>query len=153
MHPNIPAPFNSGRSRNWLRLARTVFAMTALLLHGNTATHASEKTVAPYRLQVRPSICVSYDSTQPCTMTMEVTWKGETAADVCLRGAMLTPMLRCWKNAREGNIALDYSNMSDRVYQLVEEATQGVLAQAQVKVINRDLRSSRKRRRHVWSIL
>ncbi len=152
MLPNIHTPVYR---RLWLPRVRLflAIAVAVVLLPASKLSLAGENSLVPYRLQVRPSICVSYDSTQPCTMTMEVTWNGEAAADVCLRDAMLTPVLRCWKNAREGNMALDYSNMSDMLYQLVEEATQSVLAETRVKVINRDLRSSRKRRRHVWSIL
>ena len=86
-------------------------------------------------------------------MAMEVSWEGEGMTNVCLRDEMLTPVLHCWKNASEGTIAVDYANTTDVMYQLIEEASQGVLAEAEVKVINRDLRSSRKRRRHVWSIL
>jgi hypothetical protein len=114
----------------------------------------ADQPVAPrYHLHVQPSICVSYDSTQPCTMAMEVSWEGDGMTDVCLRDAELTPVLYCWENASEGTIAVDYANTTDVTYQLIEETTQGVLAEAEVKVIQRDLRSSRKRRRHVWSIL
>jgi len=73
--------------------------------------------------------------------------------NVCLRDEMLAPVLYCWENASEGTVEVDYANTTDVLYQLIEETTQGVLAEAEVKVINRDLRSSRKRRRHVWSIL
>jgi hypothetical protein len=155
MLPNIHLFIASGRNRSWLRDMH-YFALSVVagfLLFAIDASLASEKAALPYRLRVRPSICVSYDSAQPCTMAMEVTWEGEVQADVCLRDPMTTPMLFCWKNAREGRVALDYANTTDMVYQLVEERSQGVLAETEVKVINRDLRSSRKRRRHVWSIL
>ena len=155
MYPNNHLGFAPRCKRSWLDGARfiAITALAAFPLCWMNASLASEKTASSYRLRVRPSICVSYDSTQPCTMAMEVSWEGEDAADICLRDAVVAPMLFCWKNAREGSIALDYANTTDMVYQLVEEVSQGVLAEAEVKVINRDLRSSRKRRRHVWSIL
>jgi hypothetical protein len=155
MFSNIHLFFASGDNRSWLHRMRYfgISALAASLLFASNGSIASEKSASPYRLRVRPSICVSYDSTQPCTMAMEVTWEGDIPADVCLRDPLITPMLFCWKNAREGSINLDYANTTDMVYQLVEEISQGVLAETQVKVINRDLRSSRKRRRHVWSIL
>lgn len=114
---------------------------------------ASESSAPEYTLLVRPSICVSYDSEAPCTMSMQVSWEGEAPADVCLRDALATPMLHCWQDTDRGSVAIDYANTVDVRYQLVEETSQGVLAEAEVKVINRDLRDSRKRRRHVWSIL
>lgn len=86
-------------------------------------------------------------------MSMQVSWEGAAAADVCLRDAVLAPMLHCWENSNRGSVAIAYANTIDVRYQLVEETSLGVLAEAEVKVINRDLRDSRKRRRHVWSIL
>jgi hypothetical protein len=114
---------------------------------------ASESDAPEFRLFVRPSICVSYDSEEPCTMSMEVRWEGEAPADVCLRDAEAPPMLHCWQDSARGRVEIDYANTIDVRYQLVEEGSLGVLAEAEVKVINRDLRDSRKRRRHVWSIL
>jgi hypothetical protein len=144
------------RGRNYsLPIGALVFALIAvmLLLFPLKASLAGETSAPRYRLHVRPSICVSYDSAEPCTMAMEVSWEGEGMTNVCLRDEMLTPVLYCWKNASAGTIAVDYANTTDVMYQLIEETTLGVLAEAEVKVINRDLRSSRKRRRHVWSIL
>jgi hypothetical protein len=131
------------------------FAPTALaaLLFIVPAGQASEDVAPEYKLSVRPSICVSYDSAVPCTMSMQVSWEGDALADVCLRDALASPMLHCWEDSSRGSVAIDYSNTIDVRYQLVEETSLGVLAEAEVKVINRDLRDSRKRRRHVWSIL
>lgn len=86
-------------------------------------------------------------------MSMQVSWEGTAPADICLRDAINTPMLHCWENSNRGSVAIDYANTIDVRYQLVEETSLGVLAEAEIKVINRDLRDSRKRRRHVWSIL
>lgn len=127
--------------------------LAGLMLFGLPKGLASETAPPAFRLMVRPSICVSYDSEQPCRMSMQVSWEGESIADVCLRDAMEEPMLYCWQNSREGTATIDYANTGDVLYQLVEEASLGVLAEAEIKVINRDLRDSRKRRRHVWSIL
>jgi hypothetical protein len=127
--------------------------LAAALLVAAPMGQASEEPAPGYKLSVRPSICVSYDSAEPCLMSMQVSWEGEAVADVCLRDALLTPMLHCWENSDRGSVAIDYANTEDVRYQLVEESSLGVLAEAEVKVINRDLRDSRKRRRHVWSIL
>jgi hypothetical protein len=136
----LPGHFNPG-----------LLALAALL--AIPTSQAGEEAAPGYKLSVRPSICVSYDSEAPCEMSMQVSWEGEAAADVCLRDAMLTPMLQCWQNSNSGSTTIAYANTVDVRYQLVEETSLGVLAEADVKVINRDLRDSRKRRRHVWSIL
>lgn len=106
-----------------------------------------------FELKVRPSICVSYDSAAPCVMSMQVSWVGSRMADVCLREAEDAVPLRCWDDAREGQHEVQYADTTDVYYSLVDASTQSVLAETEVVVINRDLRDSRKRRRHVWSIL
>lgn len=106
-----------------------------------------------YSLSVRPSICVSYNSDEPCTMSVEAEWQGNAPADICLREGQIVAPLHCWKDSASGSVELEYSSSVDGLYQLIEEASPGVLAETEIKVINRDLRSSRKRRRHVWSIL
>lgn len=110
-------------------------------------------TQTEYRLQVRPSICVSYDNEAPCRMSMQVSWESDAVADICLLQAQHERPLACWDNARSGSTEVQYADTADVQYQLVEAKSRTLLAEAEVVVINRDLRSSRKRRRHVWSIL
>jgi hypothetical protein len=143
---------NSSRDTS-IKTQHVMWPVLAVLLLAVPSGQASEEDSPGYKLLVRPSICVSYDSEAPCTMSMQVTWEGEAPADVCLRDATSTPMLHCWENSNRGSVAIDYANTIDVLYQLVEETSLGVLAEAEIKVINRDLRESRKRRRHVWSIL
>lgn len=118
-----------------------------------TAARAQLDAGSEYRLQVRPSICVSYDSQAPCRMSMAVSWESNRTADVCLLQALRDEPLACWDNAREGSTEVQYADTSDVQYRLVDARSRAVLAETDVVVINRDLRSSRKRRRHVWSIL
>lgn len=116
-----------------------------------TGTVAEE--VNSFRLYARPSICVSYDSDALCSMALEVSWESDVHADVCLREQEQDPMLRCWENARQGTMELVYADTQDVRYALVDAVSESLLAETEVVVINRDLRDSRKRRRHVWSIL
>ncbi|HWK53579.1 MAG TPA: DUF3019 domain-containing protein [Hyphomicrobiales bacterium] len=106
-----------------------------------------------YELDIRPSICVSYDSELPCTMSMEVSWKAPTPSAVCLMEVGEDEPLHCWDAATRGSVELAYASHEDLGYELVMAADGTALASADIKVINRDLRSSRSRRRHVWSIL
>jgi hypothetical protein len=112
----------------------------------------SSANAAGYALWAQPSICVSYDSSQPCTMALTLRWSAPAAAVVCVREANASVTLHCWEAARSGSVALSYANTQDVTYQLVTHEG-AVLANCRFKVINRDLRSSRSRRRHVWSIL
>ncbi|MES2603689.1 MAG: DUF3019 domain-containing protein [Pseudomonadota bacterium] len=121
----------------------------------SNAVHAADGASAAYSLQVRPSICVSYNSDEPCTMALRVSWQGPPSAEVCLHELMRDPLLQCWQNSANGNLELNFANSGDVQYQLQQgnAVPANPVAVADVKVINRDLRNSRKRRRHVWSIL
>ncbi len=84
---------------------------------------------------------------------MAVSWQASVPSDVCLLQAQREGALVCWDFAREGSTDVQYADTSDVQYHLVDAKSRAVLAEADVVVINRDLRTSRKRRRHVWSIL
>lgn len=116
-------------------------------------SNANAQDAAEFSLQVRPSICVSYDNEAPCRMSMQVSWQATIMTDVCLLQADREDPLACWDNAREGSTEVQYADTNDVQYRLVDAKSRDLLAEADVVVINRDLRSSRKRRRHVWSIL
>ena len=118
-----------------------------------SATGVLAQDAGEFHLQVRPSICVSYDNEAPCRMSMQVSWQANMTRDVCLLQTGREDALACCDNAREGSTEVQYADTNDVQYQLVDAKSRGILAEADVVVINRDLRSSRKRRRHVWSIL
>ena len=86
-------------------------------------------------------------------MDLQVNWEGPARGELCLRELMRDPLLQCWLNTESGNVDIKFADTVDVLYQLQDSATQGALAETPVTVINRDLRNSRKRRRHVWSIL
>lgn len=140
------------RLHYWFR--RRKAALAALLLGASPWLPTPASAADPdFELKVRPSICISYDSASPCVMSMQLSWASPRIADVCLREAQREEPLRCWDDALEGQHEIQYSDTADSRYWLVDANTQSVLAETEVVVINRDLRDSRKRRRHVWSIL
>lgn len=139
------------RSSAQALLRSTIAALACLGLLAATGVVAQDS--AEFRLQVRPSICVSYDNEAPCRMSMQVSWQASVASDVCLLQAQREDALACWDNAREGSTEVQYADTNDVQYRLVDAKSRAVLAEADIVVINRDLRASRKRRRHVWSIL
>lgn len=132
----------------WLTLL--LLALLSPVMLGAQGGFAKEEE---FRLLVRPSICVSYDSSAPCVMSMQLSWEAPRLVAVCLRETEAEGSLRCWDDARAGQHEVQYADSADTHYLLVDAATHAVLAEAEVVVINRDLRDSRKRRRHVWSIL
>lgn len=129
-------------------LSALVFALLAF-----TADVCAAQPAFDYELNIRPSICVSYDSTAPCAMLLKIDWTGDSRQAVCLKQADEDATLTCWNNVLAGNTEVPYEDTEDLEYQLVSMQNNAVLAEAEVRVISRDLRDSRRRRRHVWSIL
>lgn len=106
-----------------------------------------------YELQIRPSICVSFDGDQPCSMMLLISWEGSSRQPVCLKTESSAELINCWNGDNAGSLELPYESAGNVVYQLISMQNDRRLAFAEVQVISRDLRDSRRRRRHVWSIL
>ena len=106
-----------------------------------------------FELRIRPSICVSFDSEAPCSMLLNISWTGGNGEPVCLNTRMEEAWLACWSDAMAGETELPHANSGNVVYQLVSMQNNRILADAEVQVISRDLRDTRRRHRHVWSIL
>lgn len=106
-----------------------------------------------YELAIRPSICVSYAGDEACTMLLRISWRGASRQAVCLKTAQDDIVITCWNGELAGETEQPFDNTGNVVYQLVSMQNSRVLAEAEVQVISRDLRDSRRRRRHVWSIL
>ena len=139
------------RLKSFLCLAALV--LSSLCLSALIPTAYGAAADDNYELNIRPSICVSYDSEEPCVMMLSISWAGGTGEPVCLKTAAEPAFITCWSNQVAGETEQPYENSTNVVYQLVSMQNSRVLADAEVQVISRDLRDSRRRRRHVWSIL
>lgn len=106
-----------------------------------------------YTMEVQPSICVTHSSDQPCQMQLTVVWQAERPTDVCLHLAGNAVALHCWDSASEGSVVLAFRSAENITLQLWPESGGHVLEETLINVVSRDVRDSRRRRRHVWSIL
>lgn len=106
-----------------------------------------------YALHVRPRVCVTLASDSLCAMELEVTWSAPVLADVCLKIREEDAALQCWQQQRTGEFAVALERDSNAMLQLLDASLETVLNEVEIAVVNRDLRDSRRRRRHVWSIL
>lgn len=104
-------------------------------------------------LRVRPLVCVTLASDSDCEMALRVSWSTPAASDVCVRLEDGETMLRCWQQRRAGEFEMTLQRRDNAIVQLLDSETSVVLDQAEVTVVSRDLRDSRRRRRHVWSII
>lgn len=106
-----------------------------------------------YALHVRPRVCVTFTSDSLCAMELEVTWSAPVLADVCLKIKEANATLQCWQQQRTGDFTVALARDSNAMLQLLDASLETVLNEVEITVVSRDLRDSRRRRRHVWSIL
>jgi len=86
-------------------------------------------------------------------MDLRLSWTATTASDVCIRIEGGDSMLHCWQQQRGGELEVALQRQDSAVFHLLDTRSLTVLDQAEVTVVSRDLRDSRRRRRHVWSII
>ena len=134
------------RRRNFRFAAAIFFALFPL---SQNFTKAAEPPKA--ELLVSPKVCAG-QAGQPCDMELEVTWSAPSAMDLCLRLRDSGETLECWQQAREGRYTMPFASETSVGLQLVDAAL-CVLDEFEIKVVSRELRDTRRRRRHVWSIL
>ena len=105
------------------------------------------------QMQVRPRLCVLAPGESLCTMQFAVTWTASIATDVCLKIAGEIAPLQCWEAQRAGQFELSLARRATTVVELRDANSDVLLLEEQIPIISRDLRDTRTRRRHVWSIL
>lgn len=136
-------------------VCRTVGLPIACLLalfpwqFAEAATGAGENLT----LEVRPRVCVRLASEETCAMHLQIRWQAEHERDVCLRFAGDENSLQCWQAQRQGVWEMSFERDNNTTVQLVDPVSEAVLLESLIPVISRDLRDTRRRRRHVWSIL
>jgi len=136
----------------WNRFALMLTLLPALAFADRIGDETGFESVPVYSLQAMPTICVTRDSEEVCTMQLEIRWRGPTTNTVCLHGADSNVPLRCWQDKDEGQVNLAFRSANDVTLQLLS-ADGLVLRQVSISVVSRDVRDTRRRRRHVWSIL
>ncbi len=108
-----------------------------------------------YELSAKPTICITQKTEEPCSMMLEIHWQanGNPGPELCLHNATLGEVVQCWENARAGSLTLEHASSGNIIYQLISRASARVHAEIEIQVVSRDVRNTRHRRRHVWSIL
>jgi hypothetical protein len=114
-----------------------------------TKSYAAEAVT----LRVVPKLCVKPVGNELCAMQISATWTASTAMDVCLRFGEETEPLQCWQSQRQGELSVATEREGNTAVQLLDAHTLAVLSAVEISVIERDVRDTRRRRRHAWSIL
>lgn len=135
--------------------AHTVFMTvgTAMcFVFAATTLHAAS-TAGGFAMQVRPRLCVLTPGESVCVMQFSVTWSAPAATDVCLTLAGDLIPLQCWQSQRDGEFEMRVERRDSTLVQLRDANNDALLLEEQIPIISRDLRDTRTRRRHAWSIL
>lgn len=106
-----------------------------------------------FAMQVRPRLCVLMPGESVCVMQFSVTWSAPAATDVCLTLAGELAPLQCWQAQRDGEFEMRVERRDSTLVQLRDANNDALLLEEQIPIISRDLRETRTRRRHAWSIL
>jgi hypothetical protein len=132
-------------------VAFSILWVIALLVYSpSQALAVSEDAVT---LRVLPKLCVKPMGDRMCAMQMTMTWIAVLEMDVCLKFKEDAELLHCWQAQRQGEISIAVEREGNITVQLLNHQSREVLIELQINVIERDLRETRRRRRHVWSIL
>lgn len=145
----------AGKAKSGNTVHRTVgrLIVCVLALFGWKLASAAAGTAEGFTLEVRPRVCVVMAGEVSCSMQLQVNWTAPQEADICLRFAGEEQALQCWQSRRQGAWNMPVEREQNTTVQLVDPGTDAVLLESLIPVLTRELRDSRKRRRHVWSIL
>ncbi len=113
----------------------------------------AEKPAA--RLTVKPQLCVTDKDATVCSMTFNIRWKSDTAAEYCLNDSGKNAPLRCWETATAGTHSEKREVSEAFVYWLGAPGGAQRVAEVKIEVLRLDSADRRRERRtrHVWDVL
>lgn len=141
---------NSSRAHTAYQAVGVALGLCFLLA---TAAPQAASPTDGFAMQVRPRLCVLSPGDTLCVMEFSVTWSAPIATDVCLRIAGELMPLQCWQQRRDGAFEMQVARGESTLVQLRDANSDALLLEEQIPIISRDLRDTRTRRRHAWSIL
>jgi hypothetical protein len=109
----------------------------------------------PVKLVVKPLLCVIDKNETACTISFDVRWKSELAAEYCLNDSARPTPLRCWPRADSGEHTQERVVSEDFVFSLSPATGTERVAEAKIEVlrVGSDDRRRERRARHVWDVL
>ncbi len=127
----------------------------ALLFLVPLGVMAEEAADSPYTLTVKPLLCIVDARTPACEMRFVIRWASQDSGYYCVFSELDSGALRCWSEARSGDLQDERSVAETFSYWLNRGTNQPVLAKSTVDVLRKDSDDRRRRRRtrHVWDIL
>ena len=107
------------------------------------------------RLVVKPMLCVTEREADACSMTFDIHWKSQIAAEFCLNDSALSAPLRCWTKALSGSHTHKREVKEAFSYWLGAPGGAQRAAEVKIEVLRLDSADRRRERRmrHVWDVL
>ena len=108
-----------------------------------------------HELVVKPLLCIVDARTPACETQFAIRWASSESGYYCVFVDLETQALRCWSEARAGELQDDRTVAETFSYWLSQGVGAPALAKATVDVLQKDSDDRRRRRRtrHVWDIL
>jgi hypothetical protein len=134
-----------------------MLARLSILVAGSLgmAMNAVAADPLPVKLVVKPLLCVIDKNETACTITFDVRWKSELAAEYCLNDSARPTPLRCWPRADSGEHSQERVVSEEFVFWLSPATGTERVAEAKIEVlrVGSDDRRRERRARHVWDVL
>lgn len=115
---------------------------------------AEEPTPDDMQLTVKPVLCVTDNRNPSCDMSFLIVWRNLSAGYYCLFSDFDDAPMRCWNEARKGEVNDDRTVTQNFSYWMTGSEPSTRLAETHVEVLRLDSDDRRRRRRsrHVWDI-
>jgi len=106
------------------------------------------------RLSVKPMLCIIDKRTPLCELAFLVAWESDHDGYYCLFNDFREAPLRCWNDARDGQLDDERSVDQSFSYWMTGDDGDNRLAMVAVEVLRMDTDDRRRNRRtrHVWDI-
>lgn len=116
---------------------------------------AAAADVPAARLIVKPLLCVTESESTVCSMTFDIRWESDVAAQFCLNDSAQGAPLQCWTSALSGRHKHERVVSEAFVYWLGLQGGVQHLAEVKIEVLRLDSPDRRRERRsrHVWDVL
>ena len=110
-------------------------------------------TPSVWTLSIKPRICIMPQNQQLCEMESDIFWSGQTKADICLLSSMQSDNVQCWSNALQGHLIEKIVINKQISYWLSPTGSNKVLVKSQILIVTIPDKNTKRRRRHIWSLL
>jgi hypothetical protein len=106
------------------------------------------------KLSVKPLLCITDSRNAVCELSFLVVWESGERGYYCLFNDYGESPIRCWNEARDGQVTDDRSVRESFSFWMTGSDTTNRLAEVSVEVLRMDSDDRRRKRRtrHVWDI-